>query len=333
MGVMKWMSQFNQSLHKLSEAMTPWLERLPGFARNKPEKVVPGVIGVEIGQEGIAMVRVLQGDEGLVCTHYRYAKATTQDEFSAALRRFVSDYQLQGSRCVWLLHPNDYRLMLVDRPKVAEAELAQAVKWTLKDMISFPLDQAIVDAFLPDDAVLAHKDKCYVVVAQRTYLQSYLSLFTDAEVDLQAITVQELALNQLLMRSHQQPVALLQLWARSTVFLVVENGAIRMLRTLNMGTDQLQAGAIDLSRWQEELLRSINYYVASLKQAKPAVVYHLATSPSEGVEALLQLDPPVSALPLADLLQLPPDASPAALARCVTALGAAMSLAAAREAA
>lgn len=311
----KWFSKFGR------KNLGNWLSPRLFQTTTTPSRVV----GVEIGQEGIALCEVLKTGTTLTCPQAEFVRASTQSAFAQALQDFVRRHALQDSACAWVLHPNDYRLLLVDRPKVLESEIASAVRWTLKDRIHFPLEQAIVDIFLPDLSILPQRDKVYVAVAQKTYLQSLSDLFTQAKLKLTSITMQEIALRNWLEHSQAPSAALLQLWPKTTLFLCTEQSSIRMIRTINLGIDHLQDPLLWV-KWQEEITRSLKYYTEQLKQISPQALYYapVLTETRDIITSLSARHPPISYFPCSSIMQINSQVDDHEKARCFAGIGAAL---------
>jgi len=56
---------------------------------------------------------------------------------------------------------------------VPAEELAEALRWRVKDLITFPVAEAIIDAFLlPEDSARGTSRMAYAVVAQRKNIEA-----------------------------------------------------------------------------------------------------------------------------------------------------------------
>lgn len=107
------------------------------------------------------------------------------------VKRLRGGKRLGGGRCTLLLPPGQYQLLLIDAPAVADEELCNAVRWQIKDMVDFPVEDAGIECLPPVPG--ARAGQIYVAAASRSVLQSWVRLFQDAKAPLHAIDVADLA--------------------------------------------------------------------------------------------------------------------------------------------
>src|SRR6185295_14478160 len=83
--------------------------------------------------------------EVLICDSYR-----KEGDDRATLARLRRELQLHRYRCTTVLRGGDYQMMQVEAPNVPEAEVKEALRWRIKDMIDYPVEAATVDGiFIP----------------------------------------------------------------------------------------------------------------------------------------------------------------------------------------
>lgn len=111
------------------------------------------------------------------------------------LRKAAREKGWRNARFVLLLGASDYQLLQADVPAVEEAELREALRWQIKDSVSFPIDQASIDYVeLPARATAAGRPRqVLVAAASHAALRPWIEFFQAAQLDLVAIDVPELA--------------------------------------------------------------------------------------------------------------------------------------------
>ena len=57
-------------------------------------------------------------------------------------RKSAKKMNLAGYHCATLLKPGDYQLLLVEAPNVTPDELKGAIRWKIKDLIEYHIDDA-----------------------------------------------------------------------------------------------------------------------------------------------------------------------------------------------
>ncbi len=240
--------------------------------KEKPKPT--GSVAIEMGQSGMALSRVVSSGDQLLCPLCMYTHDVTKEDFATSLKAVTEQSGLQGSDCHWVLHSNDYRVLLIDRPQVPETEYTAAAQWLIKDLIDYPVESAVLDTFLPSSQIPGQDNKLYVVVAQREYLASFKAIIDQAGLNVVSITIKEMAMRNVLSLCGDEPTALLQVDQSRSSLLVVENKQITMMRTINVGLNQLNDPQSGVTPILEEVERSVKYYTQQLRQSAPKVIYH-----------------------------------------------------------
>jgi MSHA biogenesis protein MshI len=114
---------------------------------------------------------------------------------STIAKSIASQYKLNKARCSFVLDFEDYQLLQVEKPSVTAAEQKQAVRWKLKDMIDYPVQQATVDIVeIPPDPNNTNRQAFVYAFACKNQLIGDLSnTLLDSGVNLQAIDTRAIA--------------------------------------------------------------------------------------------------------------------------------------------
>lgn len=298
------------------------------FSRLKPR--VDGLVGIETSPQGIALAHVVRPAGGAELRRCVYRECAPERQ-ADTLRALVAEFGLKGAAVNLLLHPSLYRIFLLEAPAVAPDELRDAMRWRVKDMISEPLDEVIVDSFpLPEDAYRGRARMAYCAVLTKTAMQAFEALVEGAGLDLASIDITEMAMRNLALeavaREHGGNLAWLRL--RSSEGLVgVQCGAdLYMARRIEQGL----AGADQhFDSMALEIQRSLDYFESQLGKGHVSRLLLLPMKQDgDATAAALArgLAAPLQRLMLADLFpgqaaaELPePDQ-----ARCLGAVGAAL---------
>jgi MSHA biogenesis protein MshI len=107
------------------------------------------------------------------------------------VKRLRAGKRLGSGRTTLLLPHGQYQLLQVEAPAVAADDLRNAVRWKVKDMVDFPVEDAGIECLPP--VAGARAGQIYTVVASRSVLQSWVHLFQNAKVPLHAIDATDLA--------------------------------------------------------------------------------------------------------------------------------------------
>ena len=112
-----------------------------------------------------------------------------------ALERLARDLHFDRYQCATLLRPGEYQLLLVEAPAVPQAELKSAIRWRIKDMLDYHVDDATMDVLdIPPDSDLAGRShSMYAVAARNAVIQERVKAFEDARIPLSVIDIPETA--------------------------------------------------------------------------------------------------------------------------------------------
>lgn len=94
-----------------------------------------------------------------------------------------------------LLAGGEYQLLQVEAPNVAPEELKTAVRWRLKDMLDFHIDDATIDVLdIPvDKSGASRAHAMFAVAARNSLIQSRQDQFAASAVPLSVIDIPEMA--------------------------------------------------------------------------------------------------------------------------------------------
>lgn len=238
------------------------------------KKAKPGLVGVEVRSDGISIAKSMQGDGSaqVVFNDFIACKAAQRKD---ALEGLVDEHELKGFPCNLVLSSDQYQIFQTDKPPVADSELSEAIRWKVKDLIDYPLDDAITDVFdFPEDATRGRGSLVNVVSARRALLQENIRLLADVGLELQSIDITELALRNVSMRydSTGNGLALLFMRPGFGMILVSKGDTVYFSRRFDFSLDALKNTATQESTIQQlalEVQRSLDYYESQMGQVPP----------------------------------------------------------------
>lgn len=110
-----------------------------------------------------------------------------------SLIRLRKSLRLNRSRCATLLASDEYKLLQIEAPVVEAAELREAVRWRIKDMLDYPAIAATVDVLnIPGDNA-GRPRQVFAVAADNALIAGRMGLFDEAKVPLEVIDIHETA--------------------------------------------------------------------------------------------------------------------------------------------
>ncbi|MCQ4297047.1 MSHA biogenesis protein MshI [Pseudomonas stutzeri] len=233
------------------------------FSKSKNFKPA-GVLGLEVGPQGVALAHVVRPHDGrpeLLCCEHLEGAVEAQP---ALLEQAVNAHALDGMPVNLLLHPSEYQMFLLEAPDVQPQELRDAMRWRIKDMISQPLDDVVIDCFaLPEDAYRGRNRMVYCAVLEKARMQRHAQFVRQAGLRMASIDITELAFRNLGSLAGADGINLALLRLRTSEGLIcTQNGTdIYMARRIEHG---LARAAQDLGSMTLEIQRSLDYFESQL---------------------------------------------------------------------
>lgn len=231
------------------------------------------------------------------------------------LERVAKELGFGRHQCLALLPASDYQMLLVEAPNVPALELKTAVRWRIKDLLDYHVQDATVDVLdipvQPGANGRAHS--MYAIAARNDVIQACIERFGAARIPLTVIDIAETAQRNIsaLLEPPERGAALLYVDRAQSLLTITYHGELYLARRIDLGLEQLEDGAgaaESRNRLLLELQRSFDHLDRQFSFAAPAKIV-LAPTPSE--TGLLEhlsgnLDLPVEALRFAELLRLDP---------------------------
>lgn len=190
-----------------------------------------------------------------------------------ALQHARRSHHLQRYRCTTWVDPSAYQMVQVARPKVEPAELRAALRWSIKDSLDFPVEQAMVDVLpVPTDGMPAGRDAlALVVAAKRDKLQERVQAFQAAKLKLSVIDVVETAQRNIatLFETPGRGIAMLGLHESGGLLTFSRAGELYGLRHIDIKLDALadaEQRAAVFERVGLELQRSLDGFDRQFSQ-------------------------------------------------------------------
>jgi len=231
-----------------------------------------GLVGVSVSADGLALAHVRRGgDRPRLQT--LTVEPCTPAERGPCLSRQVERHGLKGTPCVLAMEPGSYSLLQVESPDVQPDELRAAIRWRIKDLIDYHLDDAVVDVFdIPGQNQRGRPRMMYAVSARAAEIRSRIELMRSAGLEPQAVDIGELALRNVAALLPEESSALLYLTADEGLITLQHKGELCLARTLDMSAARLQAaadgttgfdGSAVARQWEQlalEVQRSLDYF-------------------------------------------------------------------------
>jgi MSHA biogenesis protein MshI len=297
------------------------------------------VAGISIFENGIALAIVDHSKRKPTLNHAQFYGCSGPQQ-SSVLSQLSKKYKLSNTTCNLVLYSNDYQIHQIDAPDVPKHEVNSALRWQIKDLIDFHIDDAVLDKIeLPNQNLSDHgrKHSILVVACRQSLIQNYVDLLQSANCNLVTIDIAALASRNIVSHAASAEhisVGLLNLWddrAKISVFL---NHDLYINRSSSIGIQSLAFVSEEDADSQSildsltlELQRTFDYYESYSRQAALSHLYILSNGQSlpnipSLIEARLGIE--CSIIKLSDFISFADSIDETVTSNCMMAVGGAL---------
>ncbi len=251
--------------------------------------------------------------------------------------RLRKQFGLDRYRATTSLRFGEYQFLQVEPPDVPPAEMKEAMRWRIKGMVEFPVDQATLDVLeLPEAAEGVRNRFVFVACAPNDVLGARIQSLQQAKIDIEAIDVPETVQRNIaaLYEPPGRGVAMLGFSAEGGLLTFTYHGELLASRRLETTLDQLIDADPDgrhalFDRIVLEMQRSIDAFEHQHHYVSLAQLMVMPMPEEVGLAAYLgqNLYVLVEAVDLGkvmDLIKVPELRAPGRQAQCFHLLGAAL---------
>jgi len=218
----------------------------------------PGWLAILPQGRWVTLVHVVRDQNSRPEVRLLDSFAVEKDEVEA-LQRLRVARQLKSYACTTLMGSGEYNVNQLDAPTVPKEERKEALRWALKEMVSYPLDSACVDVLdIPNEGLPAGRSAGVLVVsAAEQAVRSRVAVFEQAKIVLDALDIPELAQRNVaaLLEDENRGLAFLRIDEAGMMLTLTFHGELVAVRRGEMNTLQLNGSDADLRvRVRERLL-------------------------------------------------------------------------------
>nr|WP_315221781.1 agglutinin biogenesis protein MshI [uncultured Duganella sp.] len=213
-----------------------------------------------------------------------------------------------------MLSGGEYQMLTVDAPNVPQDELKTAVRWRLKDMLDFHVDDATIDVLdIPvDPNAPSRAHSMFAIAARNALIQARQGLFAEAKVELNVIDIPEMAQRNIsaLLETEGRGLAMLSFDGDGGLLTITFKGELYLSRRIDVTLPQLLEPDTDkqqtcFDKITLELQRSLDHFDRQFNYVN-VIKLLLAPTGAQGLHEYLaaNLYMPVEAMGLEDVFDL-----------------------------
>lgn len=138
--------------------------------------------------------------------------------------------------CLWTLalSHKTYNILVVPEPTVQSDELEKSLRWSIGNMIDYPVSEAAIASLqIPTAEMLPNRPtNLYVMAVKKEVVARYSAIFQQAGITLEAIDVRETAQRNIaaLAEASGKGLGLLSIGKQGVQFIITYNGALYLDR-------------------------------------------------------------------------------------------------------
>jgi MSHA biogenesis protein MshI len=188
---------------------------------------------------------------------------------AAALEKIRKELQLDAARYTTLLSASEYQILMVDAPNVPVDELKTAIRWKIKDSLSYHIDDATIDVLqIPSQQYGSDRPQSlYAVAASNETIRKRIGLFEKAGFELSVIDIPEMAQRNVaaLFETAARGLVLLAFNDEGGLLTITCDGELFLARRIEITLGQLQDADESMrqqyvDRVELEVQRSLDYF-------------------------------------------------------------------------
>lgn len=269
-------------------------------------KKIDGWLAITLHEDAACAVHVRRPSTGAPVVTLALCQPGSGADAGAALERLARECHAERYQCTTLLAPQEYQMLSVDSPAVPPAELKTAIRWRLKDLLDYHVDDATIDVLdIPQEKNAPPRTHpMYAVAARSALIEARQALFSQAGIPLSVIDIPEMAQRNIaaLVEPEGRGIAMLSFDAEGGLLTFTAGGELYLARRIEMplpGRSDTEQRAAAFDRITLELQRSLDSFdrqyhhvtiaklvLAPLGDEDPGLARHLAENLYTPVETL-----------------------------------------------
>jgi len=256
------------------------------FAFWKKKRQTGWRIGISPGDRETALAVVCRRDNANPLLKHCGIHPSAEVKPEHILSAVMQGSQLAHANVSGIIGGDDYQLVQVEAPDVPAEELRSAIRWKLRDVVTFPVEEMTVDVFdLPASPRRTQANMKFAVAARNDAVKKIVSLLEHRARGFDVIDIPEMCLRNLctLLPQNERGVALLALQDDFAQLVITRKGVLYITRHIELlKRDDIDLDAthndIDAAALSLEIQRSVDYYESHFDQP---VILDLVIAPSE----------------------------------------------------
>lgn len=285
------------------------------FSLRRATKKKPGWLAIHFQNEGVSVAHVLPATGKKPVVSFCAVRPPSFAVDSASLEKLAKELQVDQYHCTTLLRFDEYQMLQVEAPNVPPEELKIAIRWRIKDLLDYHVDDATLDVLdiPPDRNAPTKTHSMYAIAAPNRVIGQRQALFEEARIPLSVIDIPEMAQRNIaaLLEPEQRGLALLSFGGDGGLLTISYAGELYLSRRIDISLEQLaDTGEVqrtaNFDRITLEMQRTLDHFDRQFHFITLAKLLLAPLPNGEGLREYLaaNLYLPVESLNMADVLDI-----------------------------
>lgn len=136
-------------------------------------------------------------DSGLEQLNAGSLEYTGHDDLSSQFIEWTRLNQVKNAECRWILSRSLYQTYQIDPPNVLPKEMDEAIKWQVKDLLEYPIDQALVTHYQPSFKE-GQSEQVTAIATNKLLVESIIEAAQKTDLTFTSIDIEELTIGHAL---------------------------------------------------------------------------------------------------------------------------------------
>lgn len=199
----------------------------------------------------------------------------TLDELSSLLKNTVKKNALLDIPTTLLLNPSDYQLFLIESLPVKKEEIRDAVKWRVRSLINYPIEEAILDYFIvPAKKASPNNPMIAAVVSRLSQIIRLIDVTRTSNLLITSIDIPELAMRNLtsLIENDEKSSAFIYFYENIAILNITREKTLYFTRPINLPKD-LHSTNANFEPFTLDILRYFDYFQSMWRLPTPSRIF------------------------------------------------------------
>ncbi len=226
-----------------------------------------GWMAISLLGDAVCAAHVRRGSSIAPTVTLATCQLTAGDSLDTALEKLARESHADRHQCTTLLNPREYQILSVDSPSVPPAEMKTAIRWRLKDLLDYHVDDATIDVLdIPQEKNAPPRSHAmYAIAAPSATIEQRQAMFGQAKIPLSVIDIPEMAQRNMaaLVEPEGRGIAMLSFDAEGGLLTFSAGGELYLARRIDVplagqSGDERRNAAFD--KITLELQRSLDHF-------------------------------------------------------------------------